>query len=152
MISTWSLTLPSVLRPFDYTTISDVVVTVRYTALEDGDFRETVEEGITTRVGAAGLGLVVSLAASFPAELEQLKAGATSVPVDLTEIVPGFLKAAGAQFATTGGVMTYSVGEDGTISELAALVSAVNLTATLTGNALPSSCVDVLLSVKLTIA
>jgi hypothetical protein len=36
-ISTWTLTLPSDLRPFDYTTISDVIVHLRYTAREAGN-------------------------------------------------------------------------------------------------------------------
>ena len=35
-ISTWTLTLPSELRAFDYSTISDVIVHVRYTAREAG--------------------------------------------------------------------------------------------------------------------
>jgi hypothetical protein len=35
-ISTWSLTLPSELRAFDYSTISDVIMHVRYTAREAG--------------------------------------------------------------------------------------------------------------------
>ena len=36
-ISTWTLTLPGDLRAFDYTTISDVIVHVRYTARQAGD-------------------------------------------------------------------------------------------------------------------
>ncbi len=36
-VSTWTLTLPNQLRTFDYTTISDVILHVRYTAREAGD-------------------------------------------------------------------------------------------------------------------
>jgi hypothetical protein len=36
-ISTWNLSLPSQLRAFDYTTISDVILHIRYTAREAGD-------------------------------------------------------------------------------------------------------------------
>ena len=36
-ISTWSLGLPSEFRPFDYMTISDVILHVRYTARRGGD-------------------------------------------------------------------------------------------------------------------
>ena len=36
-ISTWTLALPSDLRAFDYTTISDVIVHLRYTARQAGD-------------------------------------------------------------------------------------------------------------------
>jgi hypothetical protein len=35
-LSTWSLSLPSSLRPFDYTTISDVILHIRYTARDGG--------------------------------------------------------------------------------------------------------------------
>ena len=35
-ISTWTLTLPNELRAFDYSTISDVILHVRYTAREAG--------------------------------------------------------------------------------------------------------------------
>ena len=37
-ISTWTLTLPNELRAFDYSTISDVILHVRYTAREAGAF------------------------------------------------------------------------------------------------------------------
>ena len=36
-VSTWSLALPETLRAFDYSTISDVILHVRYTAREAGD-------------------------------------------------------------------------------------------------------------------
>ena len=36
-ISTWSLSLPAQLRAFDYTTISDVILHIRYTARDAGD-------------------------------------------------------------------------------------------------------------------
>jgi hypothetical protein len=36
-VSNWTLSLPSQLRTFDYTTISDVILHVRYTAREAGD-------------------------------------------------------------------------------------------------------------------
>ena len=36
-ISTWNLSLPAQLRSFDYTTISDVILHIRYTARQAGD-------------------------------------------------------------------------------------------------------------------
>ncbi|KAF2469532.1 uncharacterized protein BDR25DRAFT_304310 [Lindgomyces ingoldianus] len=36
-ISTWSFTLPSAIHSFDYSSITDVVLTLRYTALDGGD-------------------------------------------------------------------------------------------------------------------
>jgi len=42
-ISQWHLTLPKAFRQFDYQTISDVVLTISYTAQQDGDLRARVE-------------------------------------------------------------------------------------------------------------
>lgn len=43
-ISEWKLDLPSQFRPFDYTSISDVILTISYTAEDDDKLREAVEE------------------------------------------------------------------------------------------------------------
>lgn len=51
--STWTLEFPSAYASFDRTTISDVVLTVQYTALEDGVFRDRVKEGISAAYKAA---------------------------------------------------------------------------------------------------
>ena len=42
--STWRLELPEIYRPFDYQTISDVVLTINYTALADGPLRQSVQQ------------------------------------------------------------------------------------------------------------
>jgi hypothetical protein len=44
--SVWRLELPAQLRAFDYDTISDVVLQIGYTALDDGAFRTTVENAV----------------------------------------------------------------------------------------------------------
>ncbi|MBL0713491.1 MAG: hypothetical protein JJV98_07290, partial [Desulfosarcina sp.] len=43
-VSTWKLTLPKNFRPFDYQTISDVILHISYTAKEDGTLRDQVEQ------------------------------------------------------------------------------------------------------------
>ncbi|MFH0344526.1 MAG: neuraminidase-like domain-containing protein [Chromatiales bacterium] len=46
-ISSWRLELPSAIRPFDYTTISDVIMHVSHTARDGGDvMKASVNEGI----------------------------------------------------------------------------------------------------------
>jgi len=42
-VSDWHLELPSQLRPFDYYTISDVILHISYTTKEDGRFKSDVE-------------------------------------------------------------------------------------------------------------
>lgn len=45
-ISTGGLELPSMLRSFNYDTISDVIIYISYTGKDDGAFRTTVENQI----------------------------------------------------------------------------------------------------------
>ena len=42
-VSSWRLTLPAAFRPFDYSTITDVIISVSYTALFDSSLRSRVE-------------------------------------------------------------------------------------------------------------
>jgi hypothetical protein len=42
-ISTWKLSLPKTVRTFDYGTISDVILRINYTALQDSTLREDIE-------------------------------------------------------------------------------------------------------------
>lgn len=75
-ISTWKLELPSQLRPFNYDTISDVIIHISYTAKDDGNFRSTVETNIadtlTDLATETGLYRLVSLKYEFPNALAQL--------------------------------------------------------------------------------
>lgn len=81
VISTWSLELPRELRPFDYSTISDVVLHVRYTAREGGGIlRQASEDALTDALntisragGQAGLVRLFSLRHEFPNEWQLLK-------------------------------------------------------------------------------
>lgn len=77
--STWKLELPSAFRQFDYDTISDVILHIRYTAREGGaqlrdkavDYLETlVKEG-----NKVGLFLLFDLKHDFPYEWNQFVTG-----------------------------------------------------------------------------
>lgn len=74
--STWGIELPSVVRLFDYDTISDVVMHISYTAKEDGAYREEVEANILAKLSDfandPGLYRLISLKHEFPNALYQL--------------------------------------------------------------------------------
>jgi hypothetical protein len=75
-ISTWRLELPGQLRMFDYATISDVLLRISYTALDDGAFRATVETAIvdtlTAYASSTGMHRLFSLRHDFPDAFHQL--------------------------------------------------------------------------------
>ncbi|MFJ8476351.1 neuraminidase-like domain-containing protein [Kitasatospora sp. NPDC094011] len=78
--SVWKLELPAQLRAFDYDTISDVVLQINYTALDDDAFRATVESRVvgelTQYATSTGLLRLFSLRHDFPAAWQQLTAAA----------------------------------------------------------------------------
>jgi len=47
-ISTWKLSLPRTVRSFDYKTISDVILRINYTAMEDSTLRDDIERSNST--------------------------------------------------------------------------------------------------------
>ncbi len=71
-ISTWRLELPSDFRPFDYMTISDVILHVRYTARQGGDTlgnQALIEmRQMLSDAKESGLALLFSLRHDFPTE------------------------------------------------------------------------------------
>ena len=83
--STWNLELPSALRQFDYNTISDVVLHVRYTARQGGgQLRTKAAERIEQLVGAAntsGLVQLFSLKHDFPSEWHRFVTGDENLEV-----------------------------------------------------------------------
>ena len=75
-ISDWHIRLPKDFRQFDYDTISDVILHMRYTARDGGepllnhassDLRDTLKEFLRTD-GQKGLALPVSLRHEYPSE------------------------------------------------------------------------------------
>lgn len=72
-ISRWRLTMPQTLRPFDYSTITDVVLHVRYTARDAGGLlKRAAQDSLIGSVNALGanngFNRLFSLKQDFPAE------------------------------------------------------------------------------------
>jgi hypothetical protein len=78
--SRWRFKLPATFRAFDYATITDLVLTVRYTAREGGSLlRAAAEQSLTDAVnaivadhGEQGFARLVSLAEEFPGQWRRL--------------------------------------------------------------------------------
>lgn len=69
-ISTWKLDLPKDYRTFDYDTISDVILTIRYTARQGVDSTKVKSalKSLFEQTNQAGLALLFSLRHDFPSE------------------------------------------------------------------------------------
>jgi hypothetical protein len=91
-ISSWRLELPGEFRQFDYESISDVVMTVRYSAREGGErLRAAAVDALTAAVAQAEgtpLALMLSLRHDFPSEWGRLvapQAGPRQVTVPIPQ-------------------------------------------------------------------
>jgi len=75
--STWKLELPATFRQFDYNTISDVILHVRYTARQGGVRDEAVAHiaELVSTANASGLALLFSLKHDFPSEWHRFATG-----------------------------------------------------------------------------
>lgn len=77
--STWKLELPGDFRQFDYDTISDVILHLRYTARQGGTaLRDKASQRLKELIGeanTAGLGLLFSLKHEFPSEWHRFNTG-----------------------------------------------------------------------------
>lgn len=89
-VSDWRLQLPAHVRPFDYQTLTDVVLTINYTALQDGALREHIESATATIAGnvlnhlkSHDLTRVFSLRHEFPVVLDHLMSAPLGQPVTL---------------------------------------------------------------------
>lgn len=71
-VSTWNLSLPAQVRSFDYLTISDLILHIRYTARDAGDPPRTAAtnalKGMLKRAGTSGQALLFNLRYDFPTE------------------------------------------------------------------------------------
>ncbi len=75
-ISSWKLSLPKTARSLDYSTISDVILRVNYTALENSELRDAMEinnDELMKRLQDAAPVKVFSLRHDFPTEWAQFK-------------------------------------------------------------------------------
>jgi hypothetical protein len=94
--SEWQLSLPKAVKPFDYGTISDVILRISYTAEENSDLRNDVEgaAGILSKLTDAGIPRVLSLRNDFPAAWNALLQGVAEVNLDVRDAhVPFFMSA-----------------------------------------------------------
>jgi Tc toxin complex TcA C-terminal TcB-binding domain len=86
-ISSWKVELPDGFRQFDYQTITDVIVHISYTALQDDGLRQQVEKNngtIATALKSQPLGRLFSLRQEFPTVFNRLLHSATSTPVTMS--------------------------------------------------------------------
>lgn len=75
-VSSWTLSLPKTIRPFDYNTISDVIFHISYTAEYDGVFKDRVEMELATALNTlngTGMFRTFSLRLDFPMEWNLLQ-------------------------------------------------------------------------------
>lgn len=101
-ISSWQLSLPKLLRQFDYQTISDVILHISYTSEESAEFKKIVEnqieENLRIIASTKGKGLyrLVSLRHEFPNAFHRLmnpKGNTQTTEFELTKShFPYFLK------------------------------------------------------------
>jgi hypothetical protein len=99
--SEWTLSLPTVVRTFDYDTISDLVLHFDYTASFDGVFRDVVQ-GVTTgivaslqeRLNSDGMVRAFSLREEYPEAFLRLAAGDTTELEISGQHLPFFLQGA----------------------------------------------------------
>lgn len=85
-ISDWRIELPSLFRAFDYRTISDVILTINYTAEHNGALRLAVEDaagadGLAAFLAANPRARAFSLRREFSAAFERLLASPPNTPV-----------------------------------------------------------------------
>jgi hypothetical protein len=106
-IGTWRIELPDDFRQFDYATIADVVLHLRYTAREGGEpLRQAAVGRVGTLVGEAdqtGLARLFSLRHDFPSEWYAFTTGAGNFTATLRSThFPYFTRAKNRAITLTG--------------------------------------------------
>lgn len=84
------------MKPFDYTTISDVILRISYTAEEDSELKSTVESatGVLAELTGRGITRTLSMRNDFPEAWNAVVVGAPrgTTTVDIGEVfVPFFM-------------------------------------------------------------
>ena len=101
--SNWRLELPSAFRQFDYNTITDVIIHLRYTARQGGNILRdravaSLKE-IVGQAGASGLARLFSLKHDFPSEWHQFSTGDQDFTATVTrDFFPYFTKGSDLKF------------------------------------------------------
>lgn len=94
--SQWQLSLPKRVKPFDYGTISDVILRISYTAEEDSGLRQAAEAamGVLSKLTDQGVTQTLSLRGDFPDAWHMLLGGASEVTIEVRDIhLPFFMSA-----------------------------------------------------------
>lgn len=113
-VSSWTLSLPKIVRAFDYNTISDVIFHINYTAEYDGVFKDSVESSLANELNAIngqGLTRVFSMRHDFPTDWHKLTThgNVTDAVLELRrEHFPYFAHVADIKGIKTNGVFTLS--------------------------------------------
>jgi hypothetical protein len=86
-VSTWQLDLPANVRTFDYDTISDVILHIRYTAREGGDgLRKLATTNLEDQIDSgktAGSVRLFSMRHEFPSDWAKFRMATTASPAGL---------------------------------------------------------------------
>jgi len=98
-VSTWNLSLPAEVRSFDYLTISDLILHIRYTARDAGDPLRTAAvnslKSMLKQAGNSGQALLFNLRYDFPTEWSAFVNGTGDFTVTLaTSFFPYAVQAA----------------------------------------------------------
>ena len=132
-ISTWNLSLPAQLRAFDYTTISDVILHIRYTAREAGDpLGSQATKELTAMLDTAGQSsqaLLFCLRYDFPTEWSAFVNSTEDFAVTLEkQYFPYAVQS--AKVLTIDAVTLYAE-SSGTVTPLSPVVDLARLSASL---------------------
>ena len=135
-ISTWTLTLPGELRAFDYSTISDVILHVRYTAREaGGSLGQTATKELLKIFADAARSpqaLILNLKYDFSTEWAAFVNGAGASPFTATidaSFLPYYVQSM-TKTAVIGAVRAFCDDGKGGLAQIS-LASATALTGTL---------------------
>ncbi|HXP19937.1 MAG TPA: hypothetical protein VN840_09870 [Streptosporangiaceae bacterium] len=136
-ISTWTLSLPAQLRAFDYSSISDVILHIRYTAREAGDplgAQATRElQQMLDTAGQSGQALLFCLRYDFPTQWSAFVNGTGDFAVTLSRQF--FPYAAATARNLTVDALTLYAGSGGAVTSVNPAVDLAGLSAGLTGAA-----------------
>jgi hypothetical protein len=114
-VSTWRLTLPPQVRSFDYQTISDVILHLRYTARDGGEHlgalaTKELSQAISD-AGTSTLTLLLSLRHDFPTEWSSFVTGTGDLAVAIRKSFFPYLAQGGP--VTVDGIVLYAPGKNG---------------------------------------
>jgi hypothetical protein len=123
--SHWQLDLPKTFRQFDYTTISDVILQISYTAQQDGALREQVEAenqafagNLQTYLQTNSLPRLFSLKHDFPTEWHQFASGSGDFTATVKKsYFPFFVQEPGQTLRLGAKAFLYSIKDEELVSQ-----------------------------------